>query len=93
MVIEAYDFINTFKMLMTQSFTLNQCLRLVYNELTPEESDMLREVIEFNDVLGAEYEKMKATRDALSKRRFAPRRSSINRILRYSQDKQLQLSH
>ena len=77
---------------MEQSFTLNQCLRLVYNELTPAEGDMLREVIRYNERLGQEFDKIQNAHDLLGRRSVSPRTSSIETIKQYSRKRQLQLS-
>lgn len=77
---------------MKQNFTLNQCVRLIYGETTPEESTMLREIISGNDALRAEFENMQKGFDALSMSLLSPRRQTTDAILKHSRDTALHLS-
>jgi len=78
---------------MTQSFTLNHCLRLLYNELTPEESDLTKELIDGNSKLHREYSKMKEAYSALNFGSFRAPKSAVDNILEYSNDRMFHFSH
>jgi hypothetical protein len=71
---------------MKQSFTLNQCLRLLYNETTPEESFMLMEIIEQNPRLKAEFERMQEAHRMLNESILSPSRRSVNIVRQYNRD-------
>ena len=71
---------------MKQSFTLNQCLRLLYKETTPEESAMLREIILHNSTLKQEFTKMRNAYRTLCSAVIAPANESVESILKYNQD-------
>jgi len=77
---------------MKQSFTLNQCVRLIYGETTPEESMMLEEIISGNERLRAEFEDMQKAFCALSTELLSPRTETTKYILKYSRDTALHLS-
>ena len=71
---------------MKQSFTLNQCLRLLYKETTAEESDMLVEMIQHNSTLKQEFSKMQEAYRTLCSTVIAPARESVESVLKYNQD-------
>ena len=77
---------------MKQSFTLNQCVRLIYGETTPEESMMLSEIISGNDSLRAEVENMQRVQVALASASLSPNADIVKSILKYSRDTALHLS-
>ena len=77
---------------MKQSFTLNQCVRLIFGETTPDESMMLEEIISGNDRLRAEFEEMQSAFNALGKDLMSPRTDTMKSILKYSRDTALHLS-
>ena len=77
---------------MVQSFTLNQCVRLIYGETTLDESLMLEEIISGNDRLKAEFENMQNAYNALSMELLSPRTDTTKAILKYSRDTALHLS-
>ena len=77
---------------MVQSFTLNQCVRLIYGETTPEESIMLEEIISGNERLKAEYESMKEGFHALDGALLSPGADTMKSILKHSRDTALHLS-
>lgn len=77
---------------MVQSFTLNQCVRLIYGETTPEESAMLTEIISGNDRLKAEFENMQEGFRALGTAFLSPRTDVTKAILKHSRDTALHLS-
>ena len=78
---------------MVQNFTLNQCLRLLYNELTPEEIDLTTEIIQGNEKLRREYGKMKQAFDALSFDAIQAPVTAVDNIIEYSNDRMLHVSH
>ncbi len=77
---------------MKQSFTLNQCVRLIYGETTPDESIMLEEIISGNDRLRVEFKDMQKAFSALSTDLITPRTETMKAILKYSRDTALHLS-
>ena len=77
---------------MKQTFTLNQCLRMLYGETTPEESFMLNEIIEHNTELKAEVSQMRQTIQELNMPLSEPDTSVVQNILRYNSDKALEFS-
>ncbi len=77
---------------MKQSFTLNQCVRLIYGETTPEESMMLAEIISGNDRLKGEFEEMQEAFRALNADLLSPASETTKMILKHSRDTALHLS-
>ena len=77
---------------MKQSFTLNQCVRLIFGETTPAEGAMLREIISGNVLLKAEFENMQEVVSAMSMDFLSPRHETTKSILKYSRDTALHLS-
>lgn len=77
---------------MKQSFTLNQCVRMLYGETTPEEQSMLEEIIAGNSCLRAEVESMKEMHQALSGNLLSPKAETSRAILQYSRNTALHLS-
>jgi hypothetical protein len=65
---------------------------MLYGETTPEESYMLREVIETNDKLYGEFAQMKKTLLSLRKNNSRPSQPAVENILKYSRDNALKLS-
>lgn len=77
---------------MKQTFTLNQCLRMLYGETTPEESFMLNEIIEHNVILKEEVSIMRQTIRELNTPLSEPDATVVQNILRYNSDKALEFS-
>lgn len=77
---------------MKQSFTLNQCLRLLYQETSADESFMLRDLIRQNSTLKREFERMQETYQSLCQVQLSPRKESVARILKHHQDMELAMS-
>ncbi len=77
---------------MKPSFTLNQCLRMLYGETSPEESYMLSEVIKNNDKLNADFTQMKKSLLSLRKTLGRPSQPVVDNILKYSRDNALEFS-
>ena len=77
---------------MKQTFTLNQCLRMLYGETTPEESFMLNEIIEYNAPLREEVTRMRYTMQELNMQLSEPRADVVQNILSYNNDKALEFS-
>ncbi len=77
---------------MEQSFTLNQCVRLIYGETTPEESAMLEEIISGNDRVRAAYEDMQKGFHLLGNVFLSPKADVLKSILKHSRDTALHLS-
>ena len=77
---------------MKQSFTLNQCVRLIFGETTPDEGLMLQEIISGNDRLKAEFNDMQQAYQALNTELLSPKAETTKAILKYSRDTALHLS-
>ncbi len=65
---------------------------MLYGETSPEESYMLRELIENNDKLNGEYAQMKNSLLSLRKTYHRPSQSAVENILNYSRDNALKFS-
>jgi hypothetical protein len=65
---------------------------MLYGETSPEESFMLREVIENNDKLNGEFAQMKNSLLSLRKTITSPSQSVVENILKYSRDNALEFS-
>ena len=65
---------------------------MLYGETSPEESFMLREVIENNDKLNGEYTQMKNSLLSLRKTIAAPSQPVVENVLKYSRDNALEFS-
>lgn len=77
---------------MDQKFTLNQCLRLLYGELIPDEAIMLKDLIHDVPELRAAYMDMYNAKKALDTNMVNPPASSVSKILDYSRSNSVQLS-
>ena len=77
---------------MKQTFTLNQCLRMLYGETSPEESFMLNEIIDNNAKLNREVAQMRQTIRELNMSSLEPSAGAVDNILRISRDKALEFS-
>lgn len=69
---------------MKHTFTQLQLTRLVYDETTKAEKDMLLELAGSVSDIQASYDELKKGRAALGEDRFIPSDLVINRILGYS---------
>ena len=65
---------------------------MLYGETSPEESYMLRELIENNEKLNGEYAQMKNSLLSLRKTHYRPSQSVVENILHYSRDNALKFS-
>lgn len=74
---------------MKQSFTLNQCLRLLYKETSADESYMLNELIQQNSTLKKEFNRMQEAYQSLCEVVFSPKQETINAILQHNEDMEL----
>lgn len=77
---------------MDQKFTLNQCLRLLYGELIPDEAIMLKDLIHDVPELRAAFVDMYNAKKALDTNMVGPPSSSVSNILDYSRSNSVQLS-
>ena len=76
---------------MTQNFTLNDLIRLVYKETSPEEEFVIREDITSDWQVREVYEELVCASEKLPKATFAPSHRCINNILHYSKLTALQV--
>ena len=51
---------------MKQTFTLNQCVRMLFGETTPEETFMLNEIIANNAILESQVSELRQGFEALN---------------------------
>jgi hypothetical protein len=65
---------------------------MLYGETSPEESYMLREIIENNDKLNGEFTQMKKSLLSLRKTAYRPSQPVVENILKYSRDNALKFS-
>lgn len=65
---------------------------MLYGETSPEESYMLRELIENNERLNGEYAQMKNSLLSLRKTQYRPSQPVVENILKYSRDNALKVS-
>jgi len=66
---------------------------MLYGETSPEESYMLREIIENNDKLNGEFTQMRKTLLSLRKTTGKPAHDVVENILKYSRNNTLEFSH
>ncbi len=76
---------------MTQNFTLNDLIRLVYKETSPEEEFAVRDEINSDWQIREAYEELNGAVKKLPKVTFAPSNKCINGILHYSKLTALQV--
>ena len=69
---------------MTQNYTLNDLVRLVYHETSRLVAEEIKEEMAYDFELREEYEMLKNTARELPKVTFAPSTKSIDYILNYS---------
>ena len=77
---------------MKQTFTLNQCVRMLFGETTPEETFMLNEIIANNAILESQVSELRQGFEALNFQSFEPTDSVVNNVLRYNRDSTLEFS-
>lgn len=65
---------------------------MLYGETTPEETFMLKEIIDYNEDLGRQVKEMRKGFEALSFDETSPDPSVVNSVLRYSRNNALELS-
>lgn len=71
---------------MTQNYTLNDLVRLVYHETSRGQEKEIREEMAYDFELAEEYEILRKAMRELPKVSFAPSRKSIDFILNYSKN-------
>lgn len=76
---------------MTQNFTLNDLIRLVYKETSAEEEFSVREEISSDWEIREVHEELEYAKNQLPKATFAPSEKSIKNILHYSKLTALQV--
>ena len=69
---------------MTQNYTLNDLVRLVYHETSRLQAEEIKEEMAYDFELAEEYEMLKNAARELPKVTFAPSKKSIDYILNYS---------
>ena len=77
---------------MEHSFTRNQLIRFIYNEINGAERQMIREHIDLIPELNAEYNALKNFVSALPKLEVEPSDLSVDKILRYSKRRTVEMS-
>lgn len=71
---------------MTQNYTLNDLVRLVYHETSRLQAEEIKEEMAYDFELAEEYEMLKNAARELPKVTFAPSKKSIDYILNYSRN-------
>lgn len=69
---------------MTQNYTLNDLVRLVYREASKAEASQLREEITYDYELAEEFTTLQKGARELPKVSFAPSKKCLDNILAYS---------
>ncbi|NND34138.1 MAG: hypothetical protein HKN76_16240 [Saprospiraceae bacterium] len=69
---------------MTQNYTLNDLVRLVYREVSPDEAKELKEEMTFDYELNEEFKALQMAAQELPKVTFSPSNGCLNSILDYS---------
>lgn len=77
---------------MEQSFTINQCIRLLYGELTPDEGIMLRSLIRDTPKLQGQFQELLEAKSLLEGCSLAPSGQSVDTVLKYSRKNSLQIT-
>ncbi|MEY3366923.1 MAG: hypothetical protein RI973_78 [Bacteroidota bacterium] len=78
---------------MKQSFTQTDLLRFIYRETPALESMAIAEALKENPLLREEYEELCEGYLELPKAKFNAKPSTLQRILRYSQETTLNPAH
>ncbi|MCB0685480.1 MAG: hypothetical protein KDC53_03110 [Saprospiraceae bacterium] len=71
---------------MTQNYTLNDLVRLVYHETSLRQEEELLEEISYDFELAEEYEMLKNASRELPKVTFSPSKKTLDSILDYSRN-------
>jgi hypothetical protein len=71
---------------MIQTFTLNDVVRYLYDEMSHEEADRLHEALMFDDELMDSYQQMLSAKQILEHNpvQKSPSRQTVDKILAYS---------
>lgn len=79
---------------MIQTFTLDDVVRFLYEEMSEDEAHKFQESLLMDDELMDMYQQMLAVKTTLDNNpvRKEPRQSSINKILEYSRSYDLQMA-
>ncbi|MEK6481626.1 hypothetical protein WJR50_29045 [Catalinimonas sp. 4WD22] len=79
---------------MIQTFTLDDVVRFLYDEMNEDEAHKFQESLLLDDELMDEYQQMLTVKNTLDNNpvREEPRQSSINKILEYSRSYDLQMA-
>lgn len=73
---------------MTKTFTEDDLVRFLYNELNPAEADELRELLVVDEELRDRLSELQSTVVELDKLSFQPSQRTIDRILQFSKEYQ-----
>ena len=78
---------------MKQHFTKNDLIRFIYKETSASESLAIAEALNEDPVLFDEYEELYLAYQQLPKAKFSPAPSSLQNILRYSEQTVVETLH
>lgn len=78
---------------MKQHFTNNDLIRFIYKETSASESLAITEALNEDPILFDEYEELYHTYLQLPKAKFSPAPSSLQNILRYSEQTAVETFH
>ncbi len=74
---------------MTQNYTINDLVRLVYHETSRRQAEELHEEISYDFELAEEYAMLKKAKRELPRVTFSPSQRCLDKILGYSRRKML----
>ena len=77
---------------MNNTFTLDDFILLLYNEVDPLEKAELEAELEWNWELAEEYESLKAVKSAMNDLKRSPSKTSVDIIMQYSSETALEAS-
>ena len=69
---------------MIKTFTKNDLIRFLYDELTEQESKELEQLLITDSELRSELEELKAVHKGLNKVTYSPSKDSVDKILEFS---------
>lgn len=69
---------------MTKTFTKNDLVRFLYDELTQREKTALEQALVTDNDLQNQLEQLRAVTSELNNVQFAPSKRSVNKILEFS---------
>lgn len=78
---------------MKQKFTSNDLIRFIYNETSAADTLGITEALSQDICLSEEHDALNSSYQQLPKAKFDPSKSTIQNILRYSENSAVQTHH